>query len=130
MVDTSNLGSWKGLWYMDYSVWIVYDNISNQSVHKYSNQYLDSCIYSKLVYIYIYTCIDYDGYYLYSLNWLDGESWPHGHNLNKSLSLSGRRNHCLPTDQWPFQVTIYWRYLPYIRPKFQGVPPTKYGLIW
>ena len=34
-------------------------------------------------------------------------------------------HHGLPTDQWPFQVTIYWRYLPYIRPKFQGVSQQK-----
>ena len=27
------------------------------------------------------------------------------------------------SDQWPFQDPIYWRYLPYIRPKFQGISP-------
>ena len=25
--------------------------------------------------------------------------------------------------QWPFQDPIDWRYLPYIRPKFQGISP-------
>ena len=35
---------------------------------------------------------------------------------------------------WPSQEAIYWRYLPYIRPIFEGLIsgniPTKYGLIW
>ena len=39
-----------------------------------------------------------------------------------------------PIDQWPFQEPIDWRYLPYIRPIFQGYvrgyTRNSYGLIW
>ena len=27
----------------------------------------------------------------------------------------------IPHYPWPFQDPIYWRYLPYIRPRFQGI---------
>jgi len=37
--------------------------------------------------------------------------------------------------QWPFQEPIHWRYLPYIRPIFQGlisgdIPPKIWPNIW
>ena len=90
---------------------MLYQHI--QLLHKYTMTYFHYI--SQLVHpnMYIYTHILGCGFYIHRFPTIS----PCPHSIVTTFPYYG-------PFQWPFQIPIYWRYLPYARPRYG---PPKYG---